>query len=169
MYHSEVIAQLKKNKGVFENHLKGATQIQYTWKPAFEKWSLKEILCHLIDEEVEDFRARVKHVLETPDDPMAPIDPVGWVTSRKYAEADYGERFNTFLKERQKSIDWLESLENPQWTNVFHHSILGELSAQQFLCNWLAHDYLHLRQIGNLKFLYLKNLSNEDLTYAGNW
>lgn len=169
MNYGAIISQLKSNKLVFENHFKGLNQQQYDWRPAPDKWSFLEVLCHLNDEEVEDFRARVKHVLETPDAPMPPIDPVGWVTERKYAERDFFERLNAFIDERQKSIDWLESLENPSWTNVFHHSILGPMSAQKFLANWLAHDLLHLRQIGRMKYQYLQEISDEDLTYAGNW
>lgn len=33
--------------------------------------------------------------------------------------------------------------------------------------NWLAHDYLHMRQI--IKYQYLKEKTNIDLQYAGNW
>jgi hypothetical protein len=35
--------------------------------------------------------------------------------------------------------------------------------------NWLAHDYLHIRQILRLKYEYLKSISEEDLSYAGEW
>lgn len=169
MFHNQIIAQIKSNKQVFEHQFKDLSKEQYNWKPAPEKWSLLEILCHLHDEEVEDFRARVKHVLETPDTAMSPIDPVGWVTARNYASQDFGERLQAFLQERQNSIDWLESLDTPSWENVFHHSTLGPMSAQKFLSNWLAHDLLHLRQIGRMKYQYLKHISGEDLTYAGNW
>lgn len=169
MYHTEIIANLSRNKAIFEAHFRGISSIQYLWKPSPEKWCLLEILCHLVDEEIEDFRARVGYVLEQPETPMPSIDPVGWVTSRKYMEANYEERLSTFLEERQKSIDWLNSLNSPKWENKYHHPTLGEMTAQKFLANWLAHDYLHLRQIGKIKYLYLKNLSDEDLTYAGNW
>ncbi len=43
------------------------------------------------------------------------------------------------------------------------------MTAKMFLSNWLAHDYLHIRQITKLKYDYLKQLTNEDLNYAGNW
>ncbi len=43
------------------------------------------------------------------------------------------------------------------------------MTAKMFLSNWLAHDYLHLRQILDLKFNYHKLLSGDSLTYAGKW
>lgn len=167
--HRLIITQLKNNKAVFENQFKGLTKAQIHWKPSPEKWNLLEILCHLHDEEVEDFRARVQHVLETPDAAMTAIDPVGWVTERNYADQVFEERLDAFLEERQKSINWLESLDNPAWKNVFHHTTLGAMSAEKFLANWLAHDLMHLRQIGRTKYLYLEHISGQDLTYAGNW
>ena len=60
-----IFAELQKNKAVFENLLNGSTQDAYTWKQASDKWCLLEIICHLYDEEREDFRVRLGLVLET--------------------------------------------------------------------------------------------------------
>jgi len=43
------------------------------------------------------------------------------------------------------------------------------MSAKFILANWLAHDYLHIRQITRLKYDYLQDIPNENLSYAGNW
>jgi hypothetical protein len=76
---------------------------------------------------------------------------------------------NKFITERGQSINWLKSLENPNWNNAFEHNKLGSLNAKYFLNNWLAHDYLHIRQILKLKFDYLEYQSGENLDYAGKW
>jgi hypothetical protein len=49
------------------------------------------------------------------------------------------------------------------------HPELGMLRAKIFLANWLAHDYLHIRQIIRYQFEYLKVKTEVDLNYAGNW
>ena len=66
-------------------------------------------------------------------------------------------------------MEWLMNLDNPQWDNYYEHPKFGKMSAKLFFTNWLAHDYLHIRQILKLKFDYLKFISKEDLNYAGNW
>ena len=169
MNHEKITEDLNRNIFVFESLLKGQTKEEYVWKPAPDKWCLLEIVCHLRDEEIEDFRARTKHVLETPSQALPAIDPPGWVLSRKYMEQNYDKMLDAFLEERKKSIDWLYSLENPQWENAFDHPKFGKLKAKMFLTNWLAHDYLHIRQITKLKFDYLKHITNEKLNYAGDW
>lgn len=170
MKNDLIIQALERNATIFQSLLGGVSETFYNWKPQPDKWSLLEIVCHLHDEECEDFRARVRHVLERPKDPMPPIDPVGWVTKRRYLEQDYEERVEKFLKERAASIAWLRSLENPQWDNVYQHATFGAMTAAFFLANWLAHDYLHFRQINRLRYAYLKEvLTEEALDYAGNW
>lgn len=168
--HSRIIDHLTANWQVFESLLTDVSPQEASWKPDKSQWSILQILCHLIDEEREDFRTRVKHVLETPDQPIPPIDPQGWVMDRNYADQDFTLKLRELLEERAQSVVWLNSLENPVWDNTFQHPTLGAQSASHYLANWLAHDYLHIRQINRMKYLYLRaNLSGESLEYAGNW
>lgn len=163
------IHEMSKNGQLFQHLLGGTGKEEQRWKQSAEKWCLLEILCHLVDEEREDFRARIQHVFTNPDMPLPPIAPVDWVTERKYLEQDFEIMLENFLKEREKSIHWLQSLQDPPWEQAYQHPQFGEMKAKMFLSNWLAHDYLHLRQITKLKYDWLKNLSGEDLNYAGNW
>ena len=164
-----VISELKRNKEVFKQLLTGTSTEIYTWKHAPDKWCMLEMLCHLVDEEIEDFRARVQHVLTSPDKEAKSIDPQGWVSERRYMEQDFDTVLSRFLDERQRSIDWLQSLDNPQWNNTYNHPKLGGLTAKMFFTNWLAHDYLHIRQIVKLRYDYLSHSYDETLSYAGTW
>src|SRR5436190_23982014 len=113
-----VISQLDTNAGVFNEILKNIPPELLTWKSQPEKWSLLEIVCHLHDEEIEDFRARLKHVLETPAEPLPAIDPVAWVTERNYLKQDFSNQVRKFTLERSNSIAWLRSLVNPKFENA---------------------------------------------------
>ncbi len=169
MDHQNIIRQLEHNRHTFKALFSSLEKGQHNWKPTPEKWNLLEVLCHLYDEEREDFRARLKHTLETPDLPLPRIDPPGWVTERKYEEWDFNETLELLLSERSNSVKWLLSLRNPSWSNKHIHPKFGELSAEMFLANWLAHDYLHIRQITKLKYDYLKNKTTVRMDYAGDW
>ena len=169
MNHGEIILQLEKNKNVFKSLFEGLDSAMITWKPLPEKWCLLEIICHLYDEEREDFRARLRHTLETPGLPMPKIDPQGWVKDRSYMERDFEAMVAKFLYEREESVKWLNSLSMPAWKNIHLHPSLGELSAEMFLGNWLAHDYLHFRQVTFTKYQYLIKHFNTRFDYAGDW
>jgi len=169
LYDSKIIQELLVNRQVFKELLSTVPQAMCHWKPMPDKWCLLEIVCHLYDEECEDFRLRTRQVLETPSLPLPPIDPQGWVETRKYMEQNYSAKLDNFLAEREASVKWLESLTGPKWNNSYVHPRLGKMTAGLFLSNWLAHDYLHIRQIIRLKYDYLKIITDEDLGYAGDW
>ena len=169
MNHSEIITALDQNKNIFKAMFEGVSTEEILFRPKPEKWCLLEIVCHLYDEEREDFRARLKHTLETPELPMPKIDPQGWVTERKYMERNFQKMVSDFLGEREQSVAWLKSLSSPSWKNIYHHPKAGELSAEMFLSNWLAHDYLHFRQITFNKYHYLSGNFSTRFDYAGNW
>lgn len=169
MEHVRVIDQLERHIGVFRGLLEGRTQSEQRWLETPEKWSLQIMVCHLYDEEREDFRARVKHVLETPDQPMPKIDPQAWITERRYMEQDYDQKLQAFLDERARSVEWLRSLNAPKWSNAYQHPKVGPVSAELLLANWLAHDQHHIRQINAQNHALLAINSGQPLDYAGTW
>jgi len=164
-----IISQLENNIDVFKSLLIDKNEEEYLWRPQLNKWSLLEIVCHLYDEECDDFKARVKHTLEKPMEEMISINPEGWVLERDYLNQNYNQKVQQFLDERGSSIFWLKEKLEANWNNVHMHPKLGAMSARQFLANWLAHDYLHIRQIIRYQYSYLKELVDVDLQYAGTW
>jgi len=164
-----IVQELDRNKSLFKALLLSMPKEVYLWKPTPDKWCILEVLCHLFDEEQEDFRTRIKCILEDPTAPLPSIDPVRWVDERQYIKQHFEERLQDFLNQRELSVEWLQSLKNPNWNLANVHPEAGTRTAQMFLYNWLAHDYIHIRQINRLKFEYLNAHTKEDLSYAGRW
>ncbi|RLD23174.1 MAG: hypothetical protein DRI71_06005 [Bacteroidetes bacterium] len=169
MSPENTIRAIAKNLNVIKAQLENVDKVAAIFKPSTDKWCMLEVLCHLVDEEKEDFRTRVQYVLEDPSKPLSKFDPTGWVVSRNYMDQNFEAKAEEFFVERTKSINWLDSLEKPQWDNTYHHPKLGSMSAALFLANWLAHDYIHIRQLNRLAYEYHQYQSEIDLTYAGNW
>jgi len=88
---------------------------------------------------------------------------------REYDKQKFSEKLKMFLEERKNSIEWMKTLQNAAWENVYHHPQIGPMSAKYIIANWLAHDSLHIRQITRIKYRYLEKLSGQNLNYAGNW
>ena len=163
------IVQFQKNTDLFKVLFDTDDQAFIHWKKDVNAWSLLEILCHLKDEEVEDFRHRLKFVLEGSVGMPPGIDPQAWVKERAYADQNFHQIKEEYFKERMNSIEWLTRLENPQLKQSYDHPTLGTLDGHHFLNNWLAHDYLHIRQITRLRYDYLNFISKVNLDYAGTW
>jgi hypothetical protein len=136
------------------------------WAPAPDAWSTTAVLAHLADEEVEDFRTRVRLTLQDPAAAWPPIDPPRWAVERAYAARDPGAELLRYLDERERSLAWLAGQGGARWDNVHQHPSAGPLSARALLANWVAHDLLHLRQLAKLQHGALA-ARGERLDYAG--
>ena len=135
-----------------------------------EAWSALEVVNHLYDEEREDFRLRLDILLHHPGEMPPPIDPAGWVTARSYNTRDLHESAERFREARRSSIDWLLSIQAPDWNQAGSSSRLNELRAGDMLASWVAHDLLHLRQLIELRWQYLSGWSDPfHFDYAGEW
>lgn len=170
MNATALFQHLENNADVIGASIHGAPRDQATWRPAPESWSILEVMVHLLDEEREDFRVRLDHTLHKPDVDWPPIDPAGWVSDRAYADRDLEESLQAFLEERRKSVDWLRSLTSPSWESKHVHPRFGSMDAGTLLASWVAHDYLHLRQLARLSFEHVKHLAgSHSVEYAGDW
>ncbi len=147
----------------------GITQAEAQLKPSPESWSILEIVCHLYDEEREDFRQRLDIILHRPTEEASPIDPAGWVTARKYNERHFANALDKFLAERDKSLIWLKSLSAPNW-DAEYIMPFGSIKAGDMFGAWVAHDTMHIRQLVELKHDKVLNLAEPyDVRYAGEW
>ncbi|MFC1572543.1 DinB family protein [Candidatus Eisenbacteria bacterium] len=165
-----IIERLNVNLLAVDKLTQDISSTYATWKPSPEKWSIVEIVCHLLDEEREDFRARLDLLLHRPDAPWPSINPEGWVPERDYIGRDLRTTVGELLEERNRSIAWLRKLEQPAWTNTYEHRILGTMSAGDMLAAWLAHDYLHLKQLAHLQWQLIGTLAHpHSARYAGEW
>lgn len=156
--------------GTLSAAVKGLSEDDLRWKPDKKKWSILEVVCHLGDEEVEDFRQRLKLTLQDPAEPWPGIDPEGWATDRNYNQRDLEESLSRFTDERNASMQWLGTLVEPDWTLQHHHARLGSIRAGSLLAAWVAHDTLHLRQIAKRRYQLIQGHAGEyTLIYAGEW
>jgi hypothetical protein len=169
MNHDLIIERISHNASIVKSIVQNVTPEQARWKPSQKEWSILEIVNHMVDEEKDDFRTRLRLAIEEPNFTWPPIDPEGWAAERKYNERDFKDSLSSWLNEREQSIIWLKKLDAPDWKSTGLHPKLGPVSAELVLVNWLAHDLLHIRQMVSVLWA---NLSFEvdpiTLDYAGN-
>ncbi len=164
-----ILARLSAFPSAVSALLAPVPEVDLRWRPAAGGWSLLEILAHLADEEVEDFRARIFSTLEDPARAWPPIDPEGDIERRGYNALDPAETLRRFEVARAETVEQLAALEEPDWTTV-HVSKLGDLRAGDVLASLVAHDALHLRQVARRLFdLGVRDCEGFSPDYAGGW
>lgn len=170
MNHPALIARLAAFADELPTIVAHISDADARFKPPSNAWSILEIACHLGDEEVEDFRARLRSTLDDPRQPWPEIDPTGAAVSRRYNEKNLAAEVARFVNERRASVEWLRGLREPNWENAYPHPKWGPISAGMLLTAWAAHDLLHLRQIAKRRFeLVARDGAPFATSYAGEW
>ncbi|QYK47303.1 MAG: DinB family protein [Phycisphaeraceae bacterium] len=140
------------------------------WKPGPEHWSILEVCCHMLDEEREDFRVRLRSTLEDASRAWAPLDLKDVATLRNYNAGDLGRTLDEFEQERGDSVAWLRSLRGVDWSIAYVHPKVGPIRVGELLASWAAHDALHLRQISRRLYqLAGRDAPGMSTVYAGEW
>jgi hypothetical protein len=136
-------------------------------RPAHDEWAPVEILCHLRDEETEDFGARLRAVVNG-EASFTPIDPVSWVEARRYRDADPREVLDAIRARRWASLDYLDGIDAARLEAAIPLGKLGPLSGLDLLVAWVAHDRLHVAQLaGTLARLWANRWPEQKAEYAG--
>ena len=105
-----------------------------------------EIVCHLRDEEVEDFGARVRAILDGAG-VFERIDPARWAVERRYHEAEPQAALAAFLERRADSLAFLGGVEPSRLARSIEQPRLGRMSGLDLVAAWVTHDRLHLTQL----------------------
>ena len=169
MEFSRLYQELANGLLVIPALLSGISQAEAVENPDVDSWSILEVMCHLYDEECEDFRVRLDLILHNPTRDWPPIDPQGWVKVRQYNQRSLAEIQQRWLAERQRSLVWLDGMADANW-EAFVEAPFGVIRAGDMLSAWAAHDNLHIRQLVELRRFHLIRMANPyDLRYAGDW
>jgi hypothetical protein len=165
----KIIRQMMANAEAIRSLVQTISDEQAQWKPDPETWSMKEVMDHVYNEERGDFRAHLKEMFHKP--------PLAWgeLQDGWHPVESYHRGLEDFLVEREASLAWLKALESPDWDATITASFgpAGEelvLSAGDILTSWVAHDFLHLRQMNELQYAWNeKQASPYSVQYAGGW
>lgn len=161
------LSQLKSNAQIIQAMTRTMPDGQARWKPAPDTWSALEVVHHLLDEEREDFRARLDIILHKPGQTWPGIDPEAWVTQRDYNQQPVEATLAKFLEARHESLDWLAGLALPKWEATYE-ARFGLITAADMLASWVAHDLLHMQQLVRLRWAYTTlQLQPYKVEYAG--
>jgi DinB superfamily len=167
---NQAITHLSHSAEAIQSLTHHVSKKQAVWKPSAERWSILEVICHLADEEGEDFRTRFDLTLYQPDTDWPEIDPQIWAIERAYTSRDLAESLETFLLERDKSITWLKGLASPDLEKAHVRPSFGSIRAGDLLASWVAHDLLHIRQLTRLHYQWWSQAAKPfGIGYAGDW
>lgn len=139
------ISLLEKTPKILETLLAEVSEETLSWKPAPDRWSISEVLAHLLEiERVYGLRAERFLGEESPQ--LENYDPASGPAGGKHGD-DY---LVGFADARSGTVALLSMMPPTAGQRTAQHPELGTITFSQMLHNWASHDLGHLRQIAEL-------------------
>ena len=126
------------------------------FRPSTGEWSIREILAHLVDDEMYVMRTRVERVVKEDHPHLAPHDENKWYQTRNTTRDQLSELLADFSLQRRASLGMLHPLRDSDWMREGFQPEFGDLTAEGWLKRWVDHDTVHLRQIETNLAAHLK-------------
>ncbi|HEU4557979.1 MAG TPA: DinB family protein [Longimicrobium sp.] len=115
-------------------------------RPAPSKWSVREIVAHLADDELVG-AYRIRLILSAPGTAIQAFDQDSWASGGRYAAADLGASLALFRALREANLALLSVLEEEEWDRYGIHAERGRESIREIAAYYAGHDLNHFAQI----------------------
>lgn len=120
------------------------------FKPGPGKWSIREIVCHLLEGEI-NWYARARFIMAEPGVTILPYDQDRWIDTLEVEAHPIEEAMALLGLLRSMLVRRLNSLPEPVWAQSILHPALGAVNLDRWLELFEPHLTAHLAQIaGNL-------------------
>jgi hypothetical protein len=150
----EARSRLSGGLEAIESMVAGIDDEEATFRPGPEEWSVMDVLDHLLFEETEDFRPRLRATLKESERSWPAAEPHAAspheVPCRARSARALVERLR---EERAVSLVWLATLDAADLGRS-HGAAHRKLRAGDLLASWVAHDLVRLRQLAAVRLAW---------------
>lgn len=141
------IHQLEETHPVLVGLVRGLPDAAFDFRARPGDWSIREILAHLVDDEMYVMRTRMERMIKEEYPTLVPHDEKHWHANRNTQRDAPQELLDDFALQRAASLGMLKMLRPSDWERRGIQPEYGHFSAEEWLGHWVAHDVTHIRQI----------------------
>jgi uncharacterized damage-inducible protein DinB len=138
------MATIEGTPGRLQRMVAGVAQEQLEKKPAPEKWSVREILCHLADCEIA-FGFRLRQTVAVERGLIQPFDQDAWAVN--YGEFSTAEALAAYTALRRWNVLFIEAAGPEAMGRVVTHPERGDITFGTIVETMAGHDMNHSGQI----------------------
>jgi len=146
-----LLCNLKSLPNELDDLVKDLDEETLRWRPIPNKWSVKEIMCHLRDMERLAYLERYRRIL-TEENPRLPnVDQDRLAFESDYLRQDAGAALQEFKRLRWETIQTLDGAPLEAWSRGGTHETDGPMTVEQLVVRQIkGNDMNHLVQMKDI-------------------
>ena len=142
---------LKSLPNELEDLLKDLDEETVRWRPIPNKWSIKEIVCHLRDMERLAYLARYRRMLSEENPLMPNVDQDRLARDYDYINQNRRAALEEFKRLRSETIQTLQAAPVEAWHRGGTHESDGPMTVEQLVIRQIkGNDLNHLIQMKDI-------------------
>lgn len=146
-----IIWNLRSLPNELDDLLNGLDEETMRWRPIPNKWSIKEIMCHLRDMEREAYLARYRKILSEENPVLPNVDQDRLAIERDYLNQDVKAALAEFKALRNETIQTLNDAPVEAWSRSGVHETDGPMTIEQLVLRQIkGNDLNHLVQMKDI-------------------
>jgi hypothetical protein len=114
-----------------------------------ERWSIAEIVAHLVDAEIVA-AFRIRKIVSEPGCSIPAYDQNSWASNLNYEGREPVQSIKDFGVLRDMNLGVLSTLTDEEWDRYGVHEERGKETLRQLVRLYAGHDINHLRQIESI-------------------
>jgi hypothetical protein len=128
----------------------GAAGQELDYVSGQDKWSLRQILCHLADAELVGAE-RFRRVIAEDNPTIVGYDQNAWARNLDYSRRKISQALETFRHVRQENYELIKDLPEESYKRFGTHTERGRLTLLDLLRIYAEHAEKHARQIRGVR------------------
>jgi hypothetical protein len=146
-----LLCNLKSLPNELDDLLKDLDEETLRWRPIPNKWSIKEIMCHLRDMEKLAYLARYQRILSEDNPTLPNVDQDRLAAETDYINQDSKAALDEFKRLRWETIQTLAGAPVEAWSRSGIHETDGPMTVEQLLIRQIkGNDLNHLVQMKDI-------------------
>lgn len=145
---SQFIDRYRKGYDLLVAALEEVPEAARKWKPAPDKWSVHEVVCHCADSETNS-AMRIRYLVGEDRPEIQGYDQDRWATVFDYHSQSLATALDQIRIVRRWTLELIQTLPAEAWARSGTHSELPgtDYSAERWLSIYAEHLEVHARQI----------------------
>jgi len=146
MDKNKLLEAYKSGYNDLQNSLREFPIEMLDYKPSPDKWSIKEIIIHMVDSEINGY-LRCRKIIAESGSAISPYDQEAWADKLHYTSRSIDTNLELFRIIRIVNYSLLLNLPDETWSNHIMHPESGRITLKDYLKIYADHVDIHTKQM----------------------
>jgi hypothetical protein len=156
---SELLERYRRGAELVAVAITGAAGSELDFSPAPGQWTIRQIVAHLSDAEMQD-ALRFRKVIAEENPTLEAFDQDAWGRNLDYGRRKTSQTLETFRRIRGENYELLKDLPEQAFERQGIHSERGPLTLRQLLQGFAEHAENHAMQLRTRRAEYKQSKTN---------